>query len=515
MDSGLRTSRGSIAVTLLVAGATLSGCGGGSGGGGPPSNSASGPDFGTLSAVDDRYQLTIKSASSGQLLTIASQSQLAGATLAQAAASGTADELWHVLPMGNNRFNLENLLTHQVVGISNASTAGGAQALQWADNGTPDHLWSFYALADGNYLVKNTNSGLYLQVDTSGASAVINQAARATIGSGCSCQEWTITPTATAAYPLPMAVSGSGTAVHDPNMIQDAGGTFWLYSTHNTLASSRDMKTFTALTGGDISPDFSWWASENTTGGNGRTDIWAPSVLFANDIFYQYYSIPIYDTPSQTGTNQGAEAVIALATSSSPTGPWTDAGQIIASCGHRSGCATTFNAIDPAPFSDAAGNRWLTFGSWEDGIHLLQLDPATGLRLASNSTLSNLAYRSAGEEGSFIFPWTVNGMEYYYYLASINVCCSGTASTYRIVVARATDPAGPYLDRGGLDMLDGGGTILLASHSYVDGPGGQSVVTVGSQPVLVYHYYDGNANGAPKLAINNLSFDSSGWPYVN
>jgi arabinan endo-1,5-alpha-L-arabinosidase len=517
IGGGFRHSLGSIAVTALVAVAgTLSGCGGGGGGGGGGSINPAGPDYGMLSTIDDSFQLTIKSASSGQLLTIASQSQLAGASLAQASATGKADELWHVLPMGNNQFNIENLLTHQVVGISNASTVAGSRAVQWADNGTADHLWSFYVLTDGNYLVKNVNSGLYLQVDTSGASAVIDQAARATTGSGCSCQEWAITPTSTAAYPLPMTVSGSGVGVHDPNMIQDTGGTFWLYGTHNTLASSTDMKTFTAVRAGDISPDFSWWAGENTTGGSGRTDIWAPSVMFANRTYYQYYAIPIYDTPSQAGTNQGAEAVIALATSASPSGPWTDAGKIIASCGHRSGCTTAFNAIDPAPFIDTQGNWWLTFGSWEDGIHLLQLDPVTGLRLTANSALSNIAYRAnAGEEGSFIFPWTVNGTEYYFYFASINTCCNGISSTYRIVVGRSTDPAGPYLDRGGVDLMNGGGTILMGSHSHVYGPGGQSVLAVGTQPVLIYHYYDGNANGAPTLGLNDLLFDSAGWPYVN
>jgi arabinan endo-1,5-alpha-L-arabinosidase len=118
-------------------------------------------------------------------------------------------------------------------------------------------------------------------------------------------------------------------------------------------------------------------------------------------------------------------------------------------------------------------------------------------------------------EGAFIYPAVVNGTQYYYYFASINGCCAGTTSTYRIVVGRATSPTGPYLDRGGLDLKNGGGTILLSSHGNIFGPGGQSVLKVGSTPVLVYHYYDGNANGVPKLGINNLSFDAAGWPRVN
>lgn len=497
-----------LAVTAFV----LSACGGGgggssSGGGGSTPSIPSGPETGTLASIDDTFQLKIKNAGAGQMLTIAGQSQTAGAAIAVAADNGAPEQLWHVMPMGGNRFNIENMLTHQVAGISSASTSAGAGAVQWADNSTNDHLWSFYQLSNGNYLILNINSNLYLTADGSGN---VTQAARASSGTA---QEWTVTATTTAAYPAPITLTGTGVFVHDPNMIQDGSGKFWFYGTHNTLAGSTDMSAFASVSAGDINPDFSWWASKNTTGGSGRTDIWAPSVMFANGKYYQYYSIPIYDIPSVAGSNQGAEAVIALATSTNPNGPWTDVGQIIASCGKTAGCTTKFNAIDPAPFIDAAGNWWMAFGSWEDGIHVLPLDPTTGLR--QGTALYDISARSNGVEGAFIYPAVVNGTQYYYYFASINGCCAGTTSTYRIVVGRATSPTGPYLDRGGLDLKNGGGTILLSSHGNIFGPGGQSVLKVGTTPVLVYHYYDGNANGVPKLGINNLSFDAAGWPRVN
>lgn len=514
----MSSKRSALAASLLVTAAvTLTACGGGGGGGGysgggsvSSSSSSSGPDMGTLTTMDDTFQLKIKSVSAGQDLTIAGQSQTAGAALALATDGSTSDLLWHVMPSPTaGSYNVENLLTHQVMGISSASKASGAGAVQWADNGTNDHNWTFYKLADGNYLIANVNSGLYLTAESNGT---IDQTARAASGTA---QEWAIAATTTPAYPAPRTVNGTGVGVHDPNMIQDASGTFWLYGTHNTLASSTDMTTFTAIGQGIFATDFSWWASENTTGTGGRTDLWAPDVMYANGKYYQYYSIPIYDTPSIAGTNKGAEAVIALATSTSPSGPWTDAGKIIASCGTTAGCTTGFNAIDPAPFIDASGNWWLSFGSWNDGIHVIQLDPTTGLRLASNSTIYNIAARAAGEEGSFIFPWKVNGTLYYYYFAPIDTCCAGTSSTYRIIVGRSTSPTGPFLDRGGIDLMSGGGTILLSSHGQYYGPGGQSVLNVAGTPWLVYHYYDGNANGAPKLGLNALTFDSAGWPAVN
>lgn len=507
---------------LLTATWLQLGCGGGStSGGGPPPNT--GPDPGVLSDVNDSFQYTITNASSNLLLGIAGQSQLAGTAVAQASNDGMNDQLWHFMPMGNHQFNVENLLTHQVLGIMNASQQSGATALQWADNGTPDHLWEFYLLKDGNYLIKNVNSNLFLEdrnSDTTTA-AVIDQTARATSGTGCTCQEWALASTGNSPYPAPLTASGAGTAVHDPYMLKDSSGTYWLYGTHNTLASSTDMVNFTfsqncttQQKGGysvcpDIGPDFTSWSGLQTppSWNNGlNTDIWAPDVLYANGTYYQYYAIPIEP-------HSGPQAIIFLATSVNPDGPWTDAGQIIESCGTTTGCTNTFNAIDPAPFVDTAGNWWLVFGSWTDGIHIIRLDPSTGLRLTSNSTLYTIAQRgnpSAGEEGPFIYPY--NG--WYYYFAPINVCCDGVSSTYRIIVGRSQSVTGPYLDRGGLDLMVGGGTILLSAHGNIDGPGGQSLFTDGTQPTLVYHYYDGNNNGAPTLGINRLGFDSDGWPFV-
>jgi arabinan endo-1,5-alpha-L-arabinosidase len=539
----------------FVAGTLLTGCGGGGGGstGGGGGGTTTTPDMGVQGSISDAYGVTLTNASSSLVLGIANQSQVAGTALAQEtnAGSATTDDMWHAMPMGTNQleYNVENLLTHQVMGIADASTATGATALQYADNGTNDHLWEFYLLTDGNYLIKNVNSGYYLEDSNSGttSSAVIDQNARATTGTGCTCQEWKLAVSTTPAYPAPRAVTGTGIYVHDPYMLKDANGTYWLYGTHQTLAYSTDLTTFTYTTlttpdgactatqGGAwitadqhcpiIGPDFASWSGLQTppTENNGAsTDIWAPSMLTYNGVYYLYYSIP-YE-PST-----GAEAVIGLATSTSPSGPWTDKGYVVSSwtaattappsnSAWNFNSATTWNAIDPDPFIDANGNWWMSFGSFQDGIHLMQLDPSTGLPTSPGSlTYPIIAARGAGEEGSFIYPYIFNGTQYYYYFAPINVCCSAT-SPYRIIVGRSTTPQGPYVDRGGLDLTSGGGTIMLSTHSNIVGPGGQSVFTGTvsgvATPTLVYHYYDGNNNGTPTLGINRLGFTSDGWPYV-
>lgn len=495
--------------------------------------------MGTLTMPDTTNQVQFKNAASGMVLGIDGQSQTAGANLAQESDASAADSMWHFMPIvyASDQVNIENMLTHQVMGIAGGSASAGAQAVQFSDTGSSDHIWQLSLLADGNYLIKNQGSGYYLQADGSAttSSATIDQEARATTGTGCTCQEWTLVQSSTAAYPMPRAVAGSGIYVHDPNLLVDpATGTYWLYGTHQTIASSTDLTTFTsyescttAEKGGYapkcpiIGPDFPSWAGTQTPlawNSGANVDIWAPDVVASNGTYYLYYALP------WEPDTLGGEALIGLATSTGPTGPWTDQGFILQSWSNSSApptgwgftAGTGYNAIDPAPFTDASGNWWLSFGSWFDGIHLVQLDPGTG-KPAANAQTPVIAYRLAGEEGSFIYPWTVNGTQYYFYFASINACCSGT-SPYRIIVGRSTSPTGPFVDRGGQDLAQQGGTILLSTHSNIVGPGGQSVFTDTVNgtptPTLVYHYYDRNNNGTPTLGINRIGFTADGWPYV-
>ena len=552
----------SIAALLLCAPILLClGCGGGGSGAQSTTSTTTSYDMGTLTTVGDTDGFTLTSSVSGMVLGISGQSQTAGTSVVQEAVTTTADIDWHFMPMGSEEYNVENLLTHQVLGVASASTTAGAQVLQYADNGTADHFWQFYLLTDGNYLIRNVNSGMYLEVANSSTSttATIDQGVRTASGTGCSCQEWKLADTGTVAYPAPMSVSGTGIYVHDPYMLQDpATHIYWLYGTHQTIAYSTDLSTFTyatlssaqgACTAAEgntwitsaghcpiIGPDFSSWSGLQTppSDNSGKNiDVWAPSLLYANGTYYQYYAIP-YE-PST-----GAEAIIGLATSTTPYGPWTDKGVIVTSWTDATTAVpstnpwgfvtgTTWNAIDPAPFVDASGNWWLVYGSWYDETRVLQLQtPATATSSATigypvsstTSTWTKVAERGAGEEGPFIYPYVFNGTQYYYYFAPINVCCAGTASTYREIVGRSTSPTGPFVDRGGIALTSGGGTILISSHGNIYGPGGASVFTdtgssgSSSQPTIVYHYYDGKNNGTPTLGINRLAFTSDGWPYI-
>jgi arabinan endo-1,5-alpha-L-arabinosidase len=487
--------------------AIVSGCGGAGTGGTTTGGGGGGgttPDMGSLATMNDSDEYTLTNQASGLVLGIAGQSQTAGTALAQETSSGSADSLWHVIPMNNGRYNVENMLTHQLMGITNASTAAGAQVLEWADNGTSDHLWEFYLLKDGNYLIQNVNSGLYLEDADSGttSSAAIDQNARATTGTGCSCQEWTLASTGSSPYPAPAAVSvtysssgdSAAIGVHDPSILK-AGATYYLFSTHGLIHVHQSTDRINFSDDGYGLPSLPAWTNAYTASSG---DLWAPDASAHNGAYWLYYAASTFGS---------ANSAIGLATSpSGEPGTFADSGAAIYTSANCPGA----NAIDPASVVDASGNAWLAFGSYSNGIQIVPANNATGI--PTGAACTQLAFHPSGSglEGSYIYP---HG-GYYYLFASVDTCCQGVTSTYRIIVGRSTAVTGPYTDRGGLALTSGGGTILLSAHGNINGPGGESVFTDSDGAILVYHYYDGNNNGNPALGINVLGWTSDGWPYV-
>jgi arabinan endo-1,5-alpha-L-arabinosidase len=297
-----------------------------------------------------------------------------------------------------------------------------------------------------------------------------------------------------AGYPDPGRVTGD-VSVHDPSMVRAADGTYYLFSTHNGIEIRRSADRVAFTLAGSVLPGGATWASAY---GNIH-DPWAPDISRHNGTYWLYYAV------SSFGSNHSA---IGLATSSTAApGSWHDQGMVYASQ-----ASDNFNAIDPGLTVDASGRWWLSFGSFWSGIKMIQIDPATGRQLASNTTRYSIAQRPFpdAEEASYIYP---HGGSYYLFV-SFDFCCRGVNSTYRVMVGRSASPTGPYTDESGTAMLAGGGTQILATHGNIIGPGGQSVLRDIDGDLLVYHYYAASANGTPELGLNLLGWSSSGWPYV-
>ena len=484
-----------VRLTMLTAVFSVSACGGGSGSGSPGNSTLTPPiNPATPETLDTSVNYTVSNAGSGLLLDIAGSSQAAASAAIQAAASGSASQLWHFIPAAVNQYKIVNANSGQVLGISAASTMSGANAVQYADNGTNDHLWEVLDAGGGQYKIKNINSALLLGINADSNSA--GAGAVQSSDSGTTGQLWTLSA-AGAAYVNPRVVTGDVAPVHDPSMIKGAGN-YLLFATGGGIEQrqSTDRMNFTPTNVVYAFTALPGWTAPYTNG----TDLWAPDVSFSGGQYYLYFAASTFGS---------SNSAIGLATS--PTGApgtWVDSDAAVVTSSTCSGS----NAIDPAFLSDASGNWWLAFGSFFNGINMVQLDPSTGKPLGATPACYSLAQRTGTAiEGSTVYLHD----NMYYLFASVDVCCQGVNSTYHIIVGRSSNPQGPYVDRGGISMTEGGGTIVLATHGNIIGPGGQDVFKDTDGDVLVYHYYDGNNNGTPTLGINLLGWTSDDWPFVN
>jgi arabinan endo-1,5-alpha-L-arabinosidase len=308
----------------------------------------------------------------------------------------------------------------------------------------------------------------------------------------------TASPTATLKdYPDPLPSSGDIDLVHDPSMVRTPDGGYLLYSTGQNLQIRRsdDRTTFTAA--GSVWPHGAPWTEEFTSPAD-PSALWAPDISHHNGKFYLYYSA------SSFGSRKSA---IFLATSRTGlSGSWTNLGKV-----WQTSDADDYNAIDPNLVVDDTG-WWLSFGSFWSGLKMMRIDPDTGKQAAHDRKLYALAARPSSVDGAIEAPYIVRHDDHYYLFAAFDACCRGVDSTYRTMVGRSTAVTGPYVDREGTKMTDGGGTEVLASHGTILGPGHPAVLQDGSEWILIYHYYYDEFNpGAARLAMNELEW-VDGWP---
>jgi arabinan endo-1,5-alpha-L-arabinosidase len=287
---------------------------------------------------------------------------------------------------------------------------------------------------------------------------------------------------------------------HDPSMIR-AGSSFYLFATGGLLAirSSADLAKWNNAASLFSTPP-SWI---ETALGQTIKDLWAPDVSFVNGTYRVYYA------GSTFGSNH---SVIGLASNSTldPKAPgykWVDQGLVLES--NAAGSQDDWNAIDPNAIADAAGDWWLVFGSFWSGIKLRRLDNATGKPSTADTKLYGLAAHSGGIEA----PSIISHDGYYYLFVSYDACCKGVDSTYRTMVGRASAITGPYTDADGKAMLQGNAVQLLAKDGRYIGPGGGTAFRDGDQYFYVYHYYDGQMNGASELMLRPITWQND-WPVL-
>jgi arabinan endo-1,5-alpha-L-arabinosidase len=292
------------------------------------------------------------------------------------------------------------------------------------------------------------------------------------------------------------------TRIHDPSIIE-VDGKYAAFGTGEQGRYRGAIKVKTSPDGvkwtdaGAIGKGAPKWAEE--TLGFQPLNVWAPSISRRGGTFSLYYCL------SSFGHNTSAIGLMTN-TSFDPLKPgegWQDRGLVLMSDNRDD-----FNAIDPFRINTFDGRAYLIFGSFWSGIKLSELNPETG-KLISERPVVALAGRHGGaieapsileRDGRFIL------------FVSFDQCCKGVASTYNIRLGRADRIEGPYRDREGRDMADGGGSLLLATTGRFIGPGGQEAVKTSKGDMLAFHYYDGDDAGAAKLQFSPLHWISDGWP---
>lgn len=301
---------------------------------------------------------------------------------------------------------------------------------------------------------------------------------------------------ASLAVAAPWTLSGD-IVTHDPH-IYKTSSLWWLFETTDNsgigVKYSGDGRAWTqgvSIFGNGLQ----WWT--NYTAPGKPAQVWAPGCGEWAGMGYCYYAV------SSFGSQKSA---IGLTTSAGgiAAGNWVDQGAII-----TSQAGSPYNAIDPSLAVTTDGTPHIVFGSFWNGIYIkrvskVNLKPPTGDPI-------NIARDTAnGIENGIVVSRNVNGTTYYYLFVSKGACCQGANSTYFIAVGRSTSITGPYVDKAGVAMLSGGGTVLATSGSRFKGPGGQSLLSDGS--VMAWHAYDAQNNGTPVLFINNVTWGADGWP---
>ena len=342
--------------------------------------------------------------------------------------------------------------------------------------------------------------------------------------------------------PQALTLTGQFAGTHDPSIAEDHG-TYYVFATGAAFPytpggsdvppppapgapakvrpETRDLPQFPIRCSsdlhmwkrcGEVFPSIPQWIRDLSPK---TSELWAPDISYFDGLYHLYYAFSAF------GKNTSG---IALATNetldrNSPKYKWVDKGLVL-----RSLATDNFNAIDPNLVLDGKGDAWLSFGSFWTGIKMRKLDRRTGLLSPSDTTLYSLASRvqvaqpgprnpdlppdSEAVEAPFVFHHDA----FYYLFVSWDLCCRGTKSTYRTMVGRSANVTGPYLDREGHNLAEGGGSPLLKSNSLWIGPGGESLLHLPDQDLIVFHAYSA-ANGRPSLQISTVAWQD-GWPVV-
>ena len=271
--------------------------------------------------------------------------------------------------------------------------------------------------------------------------------------------------------------------VHDPVMAYE-DSTYYIYATGMGIQqmTSKDRKIWTVLPE-PVMTVMPQWTRDSVPGFTHH--VWAPDVIKWHGRWWLAYSCSTF------GKNGSAIGLLSKPSLAFPI--WKDEGCIVTSKDKRD----NWNAIDPNFVIDENDEPWLVWGSFWDGIQLAKLD--TTMHIAKGETPRTIARRYSPKNQKRMANPTSN--------------CMGSKSTYRVVVGRSKTVDGPYVDRNGEDMREGGGTPVIEGDKKVfEAIGHCAAYNMNGEDIYISHGYSVKHKGAAILVQRPIKWTSDGWP---
>lgn len=278
----------------------------------------------------------------------------------------------------------------------------------------------------------------------------------------------------------------AGASVHDPSVIADGEGKYYIFGSHMEAAVSDNLRKWNTIASGvgSKNPLFenlfdSDYQAFSYVGKNdeGSYSVWAPDVIYNKKT--GKYLMYFCTTSSYIKSN------LCFAVSDKLEGPYAYVDTVLYSgfskgmagetnlyevLGKEADISDYFlrpsqfnnlqypNCIDPALFYDEGGKLWMVYGSWSGGIYLLEIDENTGYPIhpRTDKTNNTDAYYGkrllGGLHNSIEGPYILYEKESGYYYLFVSYGSLTSEGGYQIRVFRSKAPDGPYTDAAGDEM---------------------------------------------------------------
>lgn len=291
---------------------------------------------------------------------------------------------------------------------------------------------------------------------------------------------------------------------HDPSIVRFEDG-YALMTTNNHLQLWTSENAYDWVDHDKTLKSVPSWLTQYAPG---MEDVWAPDIYYANGEYRVYYC------GSEFGKRNSAIGYTATKSIMPGTAGygWQDHGHVF----HTKDGIDKYNAIDADLVRTVNGELWMAFGSFGLGIQLIKIDEKTGLQASDDNTVYNIARRTSkasggAEEG----PSLIEHNGQYFLFTAWDYCCHQgpeiEQTTYKTAYGRADDVKGPYVDRAGYSMLNGGGTILMERYGRYVGPGGGEAFQDLNRVRFVHHYYDNAGDKYNHIHIRDIVFTDDNW----